>query len=182
MAVSTLLSDVEKVSPLRNAARLNLFGYQGKIQEKFRPSDETFFAALIAQGCNIGIDKMERIAKGIQGHSLKHIADWYLNQEALQDVNDTIIKFKNTLSLPDIHRKDVDKVHTASDGQKILVKPDSLNASYSYKYPGFTKASVINTAIDERMSVFKINVISASEREHVNVVEMHLGNTVRLNP
>ena len=74
MAVSTLLSEVEKVSPF-----LNLFGYQGKIQEKFRPSDETFFAALIAQGCNIGIDKMERIAKGIQGHSLKHIADWYLN-------------------------------------------------------------------------------------------------------
>ena len=129
VAVSTLLSEVEKVSPF-----LNLFGYQGKIQEKFRPSDETFFAALIAQGCNIGIDKMERIAKGIQGHSLKHIADWYLNQEALQDVNDTIIKFKNTLSLPDIHRKDADKIHTASDGQKILVKRDSLNASYSYKY------------------------------------------------
>ena len=129
MAVSTLLSEVEKVSPF-----LNLFGYQGKIQEKFRPSDETFFAALIAQGCNIGIDKMERIAKGIQGHSLSHIADWYLNQEALQDVNDAIIKFKNTLSLPDIHRKDTDKIHTASDGQKILVKRDSLNASYSYKY------------------------------------------------
>jgi TnpA family transposase len=173
VAVSTLLSEVEKINPF-----LNLFGYQGKIQEKFRPSDETFFAALIAQGCNIGIDKMERIAKGIQGHSLKHIADWYLNQEALQDVNNTIIRFKNTLSLPDIHRKDSDKIHTASDGQKILVKWDSLNASHSYKYPGFTKASVINTAIDERMSVFKINVISASEREHVNVVEMHLGNPV----
>lgn len=173
VAVSTLLSEIEKISPF-----LNLFGYQGKIQEKFRPSNETFFAALIAQGCNVGIDKMERIAKGIQGHNLKHIADWYLNQEALQDVNDSIIKFKNTLSLPDIHLKDSDKIHTASDGQKILVKPDSLNSSYSYKYPGFSKASVINTAIDERMSVFKINVISASEREHVNVVEMHLGNPV----
>jgi TnpA family transposase len=173
VAVSTLLSEIEKINPF-----LNLFGYQGKIQEKFRPSNETFFAALIAQGCNVGIDKMERIAKGIQGHNLKHIADWYLNQEALQDVNDSIIKFKNSLSLPDIHRKDSDKIHTASDGQKILVKPDSLNSSYSYKYPGFSKASVINTAIDERMSVFKINVISASEREHVNVVEMHLGNPV----
>lgn len=173
VAVSTILSEVEKVSSF-----LNLFGYQGKIQEKMRPSDETFFAALIAQGCNIGIEKMGRIAKGIQGNTLKHTADWYLNQEALQDVNDTIIKFKNTLSLPDIHRKSTNKVHTSSDGQKVLVKPDSLNASYSYKYPGFTKASVINTAIDERMSVFKINVISASEREHVNVVEMHLGNPV----
>lgn len=173
VAVSTILLEVEKVIPF-----LNLFGYQGKIQEKMRPSDETFFAALIAQGCNIGIDKMGRIAKGIQGNTLKHTADWYLNQEALQDVNDTIIKFKNTLSLPDIHKKNTEKVHTSSDGQKVLVKRESLNTSYSYKYPGFIKSSVINTAIDERMSVFKVNVISASEREHVNVVEMHLGNPV----
>ena len=28
------------------------------------------------------------------------------------------------------------------------------------------------------MSVFKINIISASEQEHVNVIEMHLGNLV----
>lgn len=171
--ISTLLSDIQKACPF-----LHLFGYQGKTQEKFRPTDETFFAALIAQGCNIGVDKMGRIGKGIEEKTLKHTADWYLNSPALEDGSDILIKFKNNLSLPSIHQRELSQIHTVSDGQKILVRTASQNSAISYKYPGFTKASVINTAIDERMSVFKTFVISAAERENINVVDMHLGNPV----
>jgi TnpA family transposase len=173
LPIATLLSDVEKAAPF-----LHLFGYQGKTQEKKRPDNETFFATLIAQGCNIGVDKMGRISKGIQNQTLKHTADWYLNQEALEDVNDLLIKIKNDLSLPQIHRKSLDKIHTSSDGQKLLVKEDSHNSSYSYKYPGFDKALVVNTAIDERMSVFRSIVVSAAEREHISMVDFHLRNLI----
>jgi TnpA family transposase len=69
-------------------------------------------------------------------------------------------------------------LHTSSDGQKVLVKGDSLNATYSAKYPGFTKASSINTAIDERFATYYSAVIAVSDREAGNVADMHLGNPV----
>lgn len=167
----SLLSDVEKVAPF-----LHLFGHGSKTDEKKRPAAETFFAAILALGCNIGVERMGRISKGIQGATLKHTADWYLSEQALQDANDAIIRVKNQLALPEIHRKAPDQLYTASDGRKILVKKDSLNATYSDKYPSFTKASAINTAGDERFATFYSAVITAADREVGNVADMHLGN------
>lgn len=173
VSILSLLSDVEKSAPF-----LHLFGHQSKTNEKKRPNDETFFAAILALGCNIGVDRMGRISKGVQLSSLKHTADWYLTDQALQDANDALITIKNNLALPEIHRKDPGQLHTASDGQKILLKKDSLNATYSAKYPGFNKASSINTAIDERFATYYSAVITAADREAGNVPDMHLGNPV----
>jgi len=173
VSILSLLSDVEKSAPF-----LHLFGHQSKTDEKKRPSAETFFAAILALGCNIGVERMGRISKGIQAATLKHTADWYLTEQALQDANDALIAIKNNLALPDIHRKTPGQLHTASDGQKILLKKDSLNATFSAKYPGFTKAASINTAIDERFATFYSAVITAADREAGNVPDMHLGNPI----
>ncbi len=61
VSILTLLSDVEKAAPF-----LHLFGHGSKTEEKKRPLAETFFAAIIALGCNIGVNRMGRISKGIQ--------------------------------------------------------------------------------------------------------------------
>ena len=53
-----------------------------------------------------------------------------------------------------------------------------MNATYSAKYPGFNKASSINTAIDERFATYYSAVITAADREAGNVPDMHLGNPV----
>ncbi len=101
------------------------------------------FAAILAMGCNIGVDRMGRISKGVQAASLKRIRPIGIcPNRLLQDANNIIIQMKNSLAL-EIHRKSSTELHTASDGQKILVKNDSLNATYSAKYPGFTKASAL---------------------------------------
>lgn len=173
VSILSVLSDVEKAAPF-----LHLFGHGSKTDEKKRPTQETFFAAILAMGCNIGVDRMGRISKGVQASTLKHTADWYLSEQALADANNTIIQMKNSLALPEIHRKSPTELHTASDGQKILVKGDSLNATYSAKYPGFQKASSINTAIDERFASYYSAVITAADREAGNVADMHLGNPV----
>ena len=44
--------------------------------------------------------------------------------------------------------------------------------------PGFDKASVANTAVDERFAMFYSTVIVASAREAVSMVDMHLNNPV----
>lgn len=112
VSILSLLSDVEKSAPF-----LHLFGHQSKTDEKKRPSAETFFAAILALGCNIGVDRIGRISKGVQLTNLKHTADWYLTEQALQDANDALITIKNNLSLPEVHRKD-----PASCTQPVMAK------------------------------------------------------------
>jgi TnpA family transposase len=172
-SILDLLADVEKTAPF-----LHHLGHQSKTHERKRPTSETFFASIIALGCNIGVEKMRDISKGIQVSTLQNTSDWYLSLQALKDANDAIIKMKNGLYLPEIHRNDPNELHTASDGQKILNKKNSLNAAFSYKYPGFDKASVANTAVDERFAMFYSTVIVASAREAVSMVDMHLNNPV----
>ncbi|MES2520835.1 MAG: Tn3 family transposase [Bacteroidota bacterium] len=60
---------------------------------------------------------------------------------------------------------------------KILNKKNSLNAAFSYKYSGFDKASVANTAVDERFAMFYSTVIVASAREAVSMVDMYSGGS-----
>jgi TnpA family transposase len=176
--------DLSKISSYFNPARftsiLDLLAdvEKSKTHERKRPTPETFFASIIALGCNIGVEKMRDISKGIQVSTLQNTSDWYLSLQALKDANDAIIKMKNGLDLPEIHRNDPNELHTASDGQKILNKKNSLNAAFSYKYPGFDKASVANTAVDERFAMFYSTVIVASAREAVSMVDMHLNNPV----
>jgi TnpA family transposase len=172
-SILDLLADVEKTAPF-----LHHLGHQSKTHERKRPTSETFFASIIALGCNIGVEKMRDISKGIQVSTLQNTSDWYLSLQALKDANDAIIKVKNALDLPEIHRNNPNELHTASDGQKILNKKNSLNAAFSYKYPGFDKASVANTAVDERFAMFYATVIVASAREAVSMVDMHLNNPV----
>ena len=128
-SILDLLADVEKTAPF-----LHHLGHQSKTHERKRPTPETFFASIIALGCNIGVEKMRNISKGIQVSTLQNTSDWYLSLQALKDANDAIIKMKNGLDLPEIHRNDPNQLHTASDGQKILNKKNSLNAAFSYKY------------------------------------------------
>jgi len=142
VSILSVLDDIEKAAPF-----LHCFGHGSKTHEKKRPGTQTFFGAILALGCNIGVDRMGGMSKGIQAATLNHTADWYLTTQALQDANDAIIQMKNELALPELHRKVVGELHTASDGQKILLTQDSLNATYSAKYPGFNKASSINTGI-----------------------------------
>ena len=149
VSILNVLSDIEKATPF-----LQYIGHQSKTHEKKRPAPETFFAAIIALGCNIGVDRMSNISKGINASTLRNTNDWYLTSQALQDANDAIIKVKNELALPELHRKSPLELHTASDGQKYLAYLESLNATYSYKYPGFTKALVVNSAVDERFGLF----------------------------
>jgi hypothetical protein len=176
-SILDLLADVEKVAPF-----LHHLGHQSKTHERNRPTSETFFASIIALGCNIGVEKMRNISKGIQISTLQHTIDWYLSLQALKDANDAIIKMKNDLDLPEIHRNGPNELHTASDEQKILNKKNSLNAAFSYKYPGYDKASVANTAVDERFAMFYATVIVASAREAVSMVDMYSGGVPFNNP
>lgn len=77
---------------------------------------------------------MAAICKGVNTSTLQLTVDMFLSSQSLKAANDRLIRLKEELALPELHRRDPDGRHTASDGQKYIVTEDSLNADFSYKY------------------------------------------------
>ena len=84
----------------------------------------------------------------------------------------------DALELPNIYRRDKNTLHTSSDGQKIDMAVDSLNAGYSFKYHGMNKGTNTYRFIDERNFLFYSNVFSYSEKEANYVIDGLMHNNV----
>jgi len=84
----------------------------------------------------------------------------------------------DALELPSLYRNSQDSLHTSSDGQKFEVRPESLNANYSFKYFGKGKGVSVYSFIDERHLLFYSTVSSAAERESAYVIDGLMHNDV----
>lgn len=104
--------------------------------------------------------------------------NWYFSLDNIRAANDRVVAFMDEMELPNIYRRDQNKLHTASDGQKFEVKTDSLNANYSFKYFGKGQGVSANTFIDERNMLWHSLVFSAAERESAYVIDGLMYNDV----
>ncbi len=136
-----------------------------------RPSPAVFYAGLMAKGCNIGLEKLASVSKGVNGNTLETAMNWYFSNEHLMTANNRIIRFINKLELPNIMRKTLGKLHTSSDGKKYNVDGDFINANYSFKYHGSGRGVSVYDFIDERHVLFHSLVMSSSEREAAYVID-----------
>jgi TnpA family transposase len=141
-----------------------------------QPSAKTFFAGLIAQGCNIGINKMAYTSQGILASHLRNTVNWYFTLKNLRTASDKIVALIQQLSLSNVYLADPKALHTSSDGRKVGIAIDSLLANYSFKYFGKDKGYGVYTFIDERQSMFYSTVFSASDREAAYVIDGLLHN------
>lgn len=157
---------------------LSCFEHFNLKHKKQRPSLEIFIAAIIGYGCNVGIRKMSRISKGINQYTIENAVNWYFSLENIQAANQRVLETIDQLSLPNLYRRQVDQLHTSSDGQKFGVKNPSLNANHSFKYFGSGKGVAVYSFVDERSSIFHSSVISSSEREAAYVIDGLLNNEV----
>lgn len=144
--------------------------------QKEKPDQNTFSAIIMALGCNIGIKKMSKIAKGISSETLENTKIWYFSPENLKLANNQIISSINQLNLPRLYITKEGEIHTSSDGQKFLVKPDSLNSNYSFKYFGKERGVSIYTFIDQKGAIFHSSVINSANRESTFVLDGLLNN------
>lgn len=138
---------------------------------KKRPDENVFIAGIMGYGCNIGIRKMGKITQPISPHELENVAEWYLSLENIEASNQRILDYLDEMELPNIFRKAKEGLRTSSDGQKIDMAVESLNASYSYKYFGKGKGVSSYSFVDERYLQFYSTIISASEREATYVID-----------
>jgi hypothetical protein len=145
---------------------------------KQRPPERVFLAGIVGYGCQIGTGKVARISSQISGSELERTINWYFSRDNVAEANDKILALMDQLALPQLYRRHEDQLHTSSDGQKVEVGVDSLNANYSYKYFGQSKGASAYTFIDERHFLFHSTVISSPEKEAAYVIDGLMHNDV----
>ena len=146
--------------------------------QRVRPSKKTLFAGIIGFGCDIGHRKLAQISKQIEEVDLDHAVNWHFSLQNVQGANDRILRLTDSMNLPNIYRRNSDRLHTSSDGQKFEVAVDSLNANYSFKYLGKEKGVSVVTFIDMRDLIWHSTVISSAEREAAYVIDGLMHNDV----
>jgi hypothetical protein len=159
----------------------NFLGEFEHWQIKYRrakPAAKIFFAGVIGYGCDIGHRKLAQISKQIDENELDNAVNWYFSLENVQSANDRIVRFMDRMDLPNLYRREEDVLHTSSDGQKVEVAVDSLNANYSFKYFGKDKGVSVITFIDMRDLMWHSTVISSAEREAAYVIDGLMRNEV----
>lgn len=168
-----ILSDIESITNFTN-----YFKHHSVKSNKMSPSVQVIFAGILGKGCNIGINKIANISVGIAEGILRNTVRWCFSLKNIQLANNKIITMINKLSLANAFKLKNNLIHTSSDGSKLNVAVDSLNANYSFKYFGKGKGSTMYTFLDERNALFHSTVISSSEREAAYVIDGLLQNDV----
>ena len=168
-----VLRDINHAAPFTDC-----FTHYSVKHSKAKPSVETLFGGIVAQGCNIGAAKVANTSTGIELNALNHALTWHFSLENVNAANDRIIELINDIPLPQLFRKDAALLHTGSDGQKKGVSVDTLNANHSFKYYGHGQGVSIYTFVDERCALLYSMVISSSEREAGYVIDGLLNNDV----
>jgi TnpA family transposase len=162
----------------RHSRFLDAFQHWQVKYAKRRPPERVLLAGVIGYGCQIGTGKVARISQQISGSELERTINWYFSRDNVAEANDKILALMDRLRLPQVYRRHEDRLHTSSDGQKVEVGVDSLNANYSFKYFGQGKGASAYTFIDERHFLFHSTVISSSEREAAYVIDGLMHNDV----
>ena len=171
--VIQILSDINKITEFTDS-----FTHITMKYKKMNPSPEVIYAGIMGKGCNLGLNKIANISQGISEDPLKNVVNWCFSLKNIQSASNKIMAMINKLFLPSLYRHSSNELHTSSDGKKINVARDSLNASYSFKYFGKEKGVSVYTFLDERQLLFHSTVISASEREAAYVIDGLMHNEV----
>ena len=91
-------------------------------------------ATLLAHGCNLGIQTMEKITQGISYKQLKKINDWQFNEDNQRVALATIVHGISRLDAP---RYWGDGTTSASDGQRFAMPHKVLQQTYSTRFNDF---------------------------------------------
>ena len=160
ISLTRILSDIRYCTDY-----ISSFTHYSMKGSKSTPSDESFYAAIIALGCNIGIRRMGKISDGMSADRLEYIVRWFYSKKNIDEANRKINNLIDSLPLSGIYLEHQGKLNTSSDGQKYDVTIPSLNATHSPKYFGSGKGVSVYSFIDEKDRLFHNKIIGASERE-----------------
>ena len=141
-------------------------------------SHPALLAGIMGLGCGIGVRKMARISSRVTESELEHAVNWRFSLDNIRAANDAVLKAMDSMALPNLYRREAERLHTASDGQKFEVRGESLHASRSFKYFGQGQGISAYTFVDERHFLWHSLMISAADRESAYVIDGLMHNDV----
>ena len=144
---------------------------------KERPPERMFFAGIIGFGCQVGTGKVAKISRQISNSELERTINWHFSRDNIAEANDKILILMDKLQLPQRYRRNQDQLHTSSDGQKVEIGVESLNANHSFKYFGQGKGASTYTFLDERNLLFHTIIVSP-QKETAYVIDGLMHNDV----
>jgi TnpA family transposase len=136
------------------------------------------FAGIIGLGCKIGLRKMARISSHVTESELDNAVNWRFSLDNIRDANDRVLATMDKLELPNIYRKSLSLLHTASDGQKFGIRGESLVARPSFKYFGQGQGISVSSFIDERGFLWHSLIMSSADRESMGVIDGIMRNEI----
>jgi len=143
-----------------------------------RPDERVFMAGLIAHGCNLTLSRVAKTSKQISQAALETTVNNYFQIENLMKANDCISAFIDKLGISALFKKEAQKTHTSSDGQKFRLTLDSIHANYAYKYFGKDKGVTLYSFIDQSHNLFYSTVFSSKNTEAWYVMDGLMHNEV----
>lgn len=141
-------------------------------------SHSALFAGIIGLGCKIGLRKMARISSHVTESELDNAVNWRFSLDNIRDANDRVLATMDKLELPNIYRKSLSLLHTASDGQKFGIRGESLVARPSFKYFGQGQGISVSSFIDERGFLWHSLIMSSADRESMGVIDGIMRNEI----
>lgn len=141
------------------------FRHQSIRNRKPEIDKQLLFASIISLGTNLGHTNMSKASQDVTSKQLRDTEKLWLSNENLTKANTEVVKAIQALPLPTVYAESSGKVHSSSDGQKVVVAVNSLLANFSYKYYGKEQGVSINSFVDDKQSFYHVNVLSSSDRE-----------------
>jgi TnpA family transposase len=142
------------------------------------PDERSFFAAIMAFGCNLGVERMFKTTKNISDFRLETTINNHFSSGNLQKANDKVIGIIDRMMIHKLYKKDPSLTHTSSDGQKFDILLDSIHANFSFKYFGKEKGITIYPFLSESHQIFHGLAFCASDREAWYVLDGLMHNEI----
>jgi TnpA family transposase len=134
------------------------------------------YAAILAQGCNIGLTKMAQIAD-LSDDRLAWYTTWYLREDTLKAAMAAIVNFQYHQPLS--HRWGGGTL-SSSDGQRFPVAGKVRNAVALPRYFGYGRGVTFYTWTSDQFSQYGTKVIPATVRDATYVLDEILDNETEL--
>ncbi len=134
------------------------------------------YAALLAQGCNIGLTRMAQSSQTTY-RQLAWCTTWYLREDTLKAATAVLVNFHYHLPLSHLWGGGT---LSSSDGQRFPVAGKVRNATALPRYFGYGKGITFYTWTSDQFSQYGTKVIPATMRDATYVLDEILDNETEL--